>query len=155
MPRGGKRNPPGGRPPKPPEERKQLITVRLPPAVAQWARQKQNTSSYITQILEAQMYNRYEVIEDNGGGMYLFVFDDTDQAVLGIENIEYCTPGYLTPPLDMADVTGWDSQLDDPQAVYKNITSYEFGWAIVADQNGIYPHQMGRAAQIVYQINND
>lgn len=95
-------------------------------------------------------YN-YKVIEDNGGGMYLFFFDDDGRVILGIENIEFAQPGDLDK-ISFDEAKTWDSQLDEPQAVYDNITSYEFGWVVVADQDGVYPDRMGRAAQLVYGV---
>jgi hypothetical protein len=91
----------------------------------------------------------YQVIEDNAGGMYLFFFDG-NKVILGVENIEFVTPGDLDN-VTLDEAKTWDSQLDNPQSHYDNITSYEFGWQVVADQNGIYPAAMGRAAQIAYR----
>lgn len=96
------------------------------------------------------MSNKYQVIEDNGGGMYVFFFDG-DRVILGIENVEYAQPGDLDN-INLDEVETWDSQLDDPQAAYDNITSFEFGWSVVSDQDGVYPDRMGRAAEIVFQI---
>jgi len=55
MPRGGKRTPPGGRPPIPPGERKVKLAVSLPPDVAEWVRQKANTSKYIAELIRREM----------------------------------------------------------------------------------------------------
>lgn len=95
----------------------------------------------------------YQVIEDNGGGMYLFFFDGDDKVVLGLENIEFAAPGDLDN-ITLDEAQTWDSQLDNPQAAYDDITRYEFGWKVVADQNGVYPDGMGRAAQIVYGVDD-
>lgn len=92
----------------------------------------------------------YQVIEDNAGGMYLFFFQN-DKVILGIENIEFVTVGDLDN-VTLDEAKTWDSQLDNPQEDYDNITSYDFGYNVVADQNGIYPDKMGRAAQIVFGI---
>lgn len=35
----------------------------------------------------------------------------------------------------------------NPQAIYENLTSFEYGWKVVADNEGIYPEKMGCAAQ--------
>ena len=41
------------------------------------------------------MIEKFEVIEDNAGNMFLFFFDKNDLVVLGLENIENCEPGDL------------------------------------------------------------
>ena len=98
------------------------------------------------------MGNKYQVIEDNAGGMYLFMFDILDGTViLGIENIENVEPGDLED-VDIDDVSGWDSQLHNPQDVYDEFLNSEFGYEVVADQNEVYPDRMGRAAQMVFNI---
>ena len=55
MSRGGKRNPPGGRPPKPPGEKAQKILISLPPDVVEWVRAKDNTSGYIAKLIRREM----------------------------------------------------------------------------------------------------
>lgn len=92
----------------------------------------------------------FKVIEDNAGGMYLFFFSG-DTVILGVENIELATPGDLDN-ITLDEAKTWDSQLSDPQVTYDDITSHEFGWKVVADDKGIYPERMGRAAQRVYQV---
>ena len=76
---------------------------------------------------------RYEVIEDNGGGLYKFIFDEAGNI---IEN-------------------EWDNCGADPQEEYSQITSYEYGWKIVADNDGIYPRRMGGAARAEFAITED
>ena len=44
-------------------------------------------------------------------------------------------------------VIDWEGNEENPQAVYDNITSFEYGWEIVADNDGIYPDKMGCAAR--------
>jgi hypothetical protein len=96
---------------------------------------------------------KYQVIEDNGGNMYLFFFEE-DKVILGFTDIEFVEPGDLDN-ISLNDALDWDNPLSDPQKVYNNIISYEFGWDVVADQDGIYPDLMGRAAQIVYHIETE
>ena len=93
----------------------------------------------------------YQVIEDNSGSMYLFFFDKNDKPILGIENIEYAQPGDLDN-ITLSEARTWDSQLFQPGKAYNNITSFNFGWQVVADQDGVYPDRMGRAAQILFKI---
>lgn len=98
--------------------------------------------------------NNYQVIEDNAGGMYLFFFGPDDQVILGVENIEYAQPGDLDQ-ITLDEARTWDSQLTDPQAHYDELTSFDLGWSIVADQNGVYSTYMGRAARIVFGVEDN
>ncbi len=100
------------------------------------------------------MKHSYQVLEDNGGGMFLFFFDENDKVVLGIENIEYAEPGDLDN-ITLDEASGWESQLNDPAKAYKSITRYEFGWEVVADENGTYPDRMGGAALILFRVSED
>jgi hypothetical protein len=99
------------------------------------------------------MHHKYEVIEDNAGGMYLFFFDIDGRVILGLESIEHAEAGYLDY-ITFSEAKTWDSQLGDPQATYDNLTAYEFGWKVVAQDGEIYPERMGRAAQIVYGVDD-
>jgi len=99
----------------------------------------------------------YEVLEDNAGGLYLFVFDG-DKIKFGFENFEY-SPVSLVGCLDELDngagendVSGWEGQLPDPQADYASLTGHEFGWEPVARNTGsgreLFPDRMGVAATL-------
>lgn len=106
---------------------------------------------------------RYQVIEDNGGGLYLFVFGGRGKIVYASSGHEY-RPGSLTsddlPALEAGyDTATWESNEDDPQAAYNTLTSYEYGWQIVAEggpgRRKLYPGRMGRAAQIEFGVTDD
>lgn len=99
---------------------------------------------------------RYEVIEDNGGGLTLVVFN-----IAG--NVEYIHTGYehslyqLSEDLERLKtgdnlVKNWEGNEENVLALYENITSFEYGWKIVADNNGIYPEKMGVAACLEFKI---
>ncbi len=98
------------------------------------------------------MKNTYQIIEDNGGNLYLFVFDPADNVVGGIENLEYAQPGeynevkngLASDPLQ--EIGGWDGHMDDPQATYDKLTSYQYGWQVVCD-NGVISEHLGAAAE--------
>ena len=105
---------------------------------------------------------RYEVIEDNGGGLHLAVFDDNNKVAYIHSGYEY-TKGSLVSSIeelksDNNCMENWDGNCGgvkwefgtDPQALYDNITSYEYGWKIVADNNGIYSDKMGYAAKFEF-----
>ena len=105
---------------------------------------------------------KYQVIEDNGGGLHLFVFRGR-RVVFAGHDYEF-NPGDLSkydlPGLDAGDDTAtWESSAT-PQADYANLTSHEYGWEIVADgrvgqQYKLYPDRMGRAAQIEFGVTED
>lgn len=106
---------------------------------------------------------RYQVIEDNGGGLYLFVFGGRGRIVYASSGHEY-RPGSLTdddlPALEAGyDTTTWEGE-HDPQAAYSALTGYEYGWQIVAEggigrQRKLYPGRMGRAAQLEFGVTDD
>lgn len=110
-------------------------------------------------MLNNQIKNQvnYEVIEDNGGGLYLAVFDSNGSCVYLHDGYEY-VPGQLTADIKAivngADpsIDGWDGNAEDPQCVYDAITSYQYGWAIVADNTSIYPDHMGGTAQAEFGV---
>ena len=99
------------------------------------------------------------MIEDNGGGLTLAVFDKND-------NVEYLHSGYeqrkgqLTEDLQALKdgdnpVTDWEGNEDDPQAVYDNIVSYEYEWEVVVDNDGIYYDKMGSSAHYEFGYGKD
>lgn len=113
---------------------------------------KMNTSKY-----------DYTVIEDNGGGLHLFLFrPGTEKIVMGFTGFEY-SPGNLVPALDLLDdgdnARSWDGKMDDAQAQWDYIHSHEFGYQVIAySENGertIKPEKMGRAGQIEFGIETE
>lgn len=117
----------------------------------------------------------YKVIEDNGGGLALVIYSKDG------ETIEYIHTGYeynhgqLTEDLENLKngddpVKYWDgNELDDTDAINERkeifpdteVTDLEFwfpweqkgqGWEIVADNDGIYPEDMGAAAREEFGI---
>jgi len=103
----------------------------------------------------------YQVIEDNGGGLHLAVFDD-DVCIYYGSGYEH-RPDHLQE--DIAALysgrhplqDGWESDLPDgytPQQLYDELTSYEYGWEIIADDAGVYPERMGAAGRIVFGLDN-
>lgn len=97
---------------------------------------------------------RYQVLEDNAGGMHLFFFTEDGQVILGVENIEHVQPGDLDN-VTLENARTWDSQIENSQKAYGEMVGFEFGYQVVADQYGVYPDRMGRAAQRVYGIETE
>lgn len=99
---------------------------------------------------------KFEVIEDNGGGLTLVTFDENGCVDYLHTGYEYVA-GNLIMDLEALKngdnpVEDWDGNEEDPQAVYDDMTSYECGWEIVADNDGIYPDNMGAAASMEFGI---
>ena len=97
------------------------------------------------------MWHQY--IEDNGGGLYLFIFDANDKVLAGIENLEYAQAGEWHDVKDglaadpLVEVGGWDGHLDNPQEAYNSLVREQLGYEIVCQSGKLYPDSMGRAAQ--------
>ena len=104
----------------------------------------------------------YKVVEDNGGGLALYVFDKDGQVIFGSSGYEY-SPGHLTEDLDALDqgddTSTWESNMDDPQEAWEDYDRWEYGWKIVAEgergERTLYPDRMGRAAQIEFKIEDE
>ena len=103
------------------------------------------------------MEHEYTFIEDNGGGLYVFVFYG-DQCVAGIENLEYASEGEWASVKaglkenPLAEVGGWEGHLDDPEKTYARLTERGYGYEVVADSHGMYPLRMGRAASRYFGV---
>jgi hypothetical protein len=108
----------------------------------------------------------YQVIEDNGGGLALYVFDEggIDGGKVIFAHISYDGgKGQLTTDLDNldagGDVTVWDGCDDEPQALYDDLDNFEAGWQKVAEgadgKRTLYPTLMGTAAKLEFGIDRD
>lgn len=90
----------------------------------------------------------WQVIEDDGGTLYLVVFDG-DRVIYFASGQE--VHGTLLDDLAALrggdDTSDWEQQTADPQAAYDELTSYESGWAVIADQDGVYVDRMGAAGR--------
>lgn len=99
---------------------------------------------------------RFFVIEDNGGGLTLVVFGNDGNVEYLHSGYEYGTTGRLVCDLKALKQSGstedWDGNAEDPQAEYDDMTSYPCGWEVVADNYGIYPDVMGRAAAAEFGV---
>lgn len=119
---------------------------------------------------------KYNVIEDNGGGLTLVVFSTDGEVIYMHTGYEYAEPKQLLDDIqalkDGDDPAGWDgcAEPDEIPAYYdddnnavmcKNLdevydSQFAFehyrngGWCIVADQNQLYPDKMGGSALRVF-----
>ena len=70
----------------------------------------------------------YQVIEDNGGGLTLVVFDDNNKVEYLHNGYEY-NHGQLKQDLNALEsgddpLTDWEGNTENPQEVYNQMTSY-------------------------------
>lgn len=118
------------------------------------------------------MQSRYEyqVIEDNGGGLHLFVFGDgginDGRVIYAGTNFEY-NDGSLRSTLDALDAGepthGWEDgmmgEMGDPHKFYDQFEPGTLGWAIVAQgadgKRTLFTREMGSSAQREFQIERD
>jgi len=114
------------------------------------------------------MAKKYEYIyvEDDGGGLYLYVLDADDNVLAGIHNLEYANTGEWRNVRDalnadaLATVSEWEGQMgpDNDYGVDLPAT-----WAdvdaraeeLVCIDGTLYPDRMGRAAQRYFGVEND
>lgn len=94
----------------------------------------------------------YQVLEDGGGTLYLAVFDSNEDIVFfsgGFEHDAKNLRSSIEAVENGDDTSGWDTNgmgQEQMQEAYDSLTAHEHGWAVVADDEGIYYGRMGRAA---------
>jgi hypothetical protein len=105
---------------------------------------------------------RYQVIEDNGGGLHLYIFD-RNKCIYAHSGYEY-SPGQLSQDISALmegeDPRQWEGGEENPEEEYLSwVDGNPYGWQTIArgNENGIsyYPHRMGRAAQLEFKIKNE
>lgn len=107
----------------------------------------------------------FQVIEDNGGGLYLLIFNEDREIIYMSTNFEY-NRGELTKSL--VEIMGeksseiktiishWETSYDenswDIQEEYEKLTQDKIGCFTIVDNLGIYPALMGNAGAIEFKI---
>lgn len=104
----------------------------------------------------------YKVIEDNGGGLTLVVFAQDGETIEFIHTGYEYNQGWLAENLEAlksGDNPGedWDNNelgSENPKDLESWFPWNEKGieWNVVADNDGIYPENMGEAAKIEFGI---
>ena len=103
----------------------------------------------------------YQVLEDNGGGLHLAVFDG-DACIWYASGHEH-HPGGLQEDIAALKEGShpikdkWESDLPDgytAQQLYDELTSYEYGWEIITDESDTYPDRMGAAGRTVFGLDD-
>lgn len=108
--------------------------------------------------------NTYQLIEDNAGGLHLFVCtaqtnefifagrmspDDVQAAIANIDEARVWDEDMelLADYLKVDTITTPEQVYIARVAYYADLTRDTHGWAVVADEHGVYPDNMGAAAQ--------
>ena len=99
---------------------------------------------------------RFEVLEDNGGGLHLVVFNKNGKATYFHSDYEFCK-GQLTEDLERL------RQGENPAKDWEgnHLENYDFtdedyrngGVTLVADNDGFYTDKMGSSANYEFGIN--
>lgn len=104
----------------------------------------------------------YEVIEDNGGGLHLTVFDDTGSVIFYANGYEHMPADSLRTDIEALrngdNTDGWETNgrtREEMQEAYDSLTAHAHGWTVVAGEEGIYPERMGAAARLAFGIEED
>lgn len=104
----------------------------------------------------------YEVIEDNGGGLHLTVFDGNGNVIFYANGYEHMPADSLRTDIEALrngdNTDGWETNgmtREEMQEAYDSLTAHEHGWSVVADNDGIYYERMGAAAMLAFGIEGD
>lgn len=112
---------------------------------------------------------KFNVIEDNGGGLSLVVFAEDGETIEYIHSGYEFDPGQLSGDLENLKngddpAKDWEGNLlEDDEAVSAMEAPEDLeswfpqdqkgpGWEVVSDNDGIYPESMGTAAKIEFKI---
>lgn len=100
-------------------------------------------------------FGSFCVIEDNAGGLYLFVRDEKGEVAFGFYqdpvNADACAVD-VKALLEGSNPADWDNPLEDPAAEREKFEQYSGGWKVVvtcdAGERPVYDYsRMGRSAQ--------
>lgn len=99
---------------------------------------------------------KFQAIEGNAGDLYLFVFDENGKVVWGYEGYEY-NPGELVNDIQLIKdgvdpENEWEGNVENPEKAYDFILSHAEVYGVVADNDGIYPENMGVEAMYEFGI---
>jgi hypothetical protein len=104
-------------------------------------------------------------MEDNGGGLYLLIFNEDLEPIYMSTNFEY-NRGELTkalveimgetPSQIKTIISSWETSYDlnswDIMEEYEKLTQDKIGCFTIVDNQGIYPALMGNAGAIEFKI---
>ena len=91
---------------------------------------------------------KFAVYEDNGGGLHLVVWDKTK--IYAFHGYEYAHGNLATDLKTLKDegfnVKHWDNE-EDGKEFLKEVQQSQYGYTLVADNDGIYWDDMGGSAK--------
>lgn len=113
------------------------------------------TDHRIMQTVIKRIKKKFIIIEDNCGGLTLVVFDDNGSISYLRTGYEYIL-GQLTNDLielaNGSDPSTWYNCEENPEEIYNDFLSHEYGWEIIADNDGLYSSKMGAAGRLEFGI---
>ena len=111
---------------------------------------------------------KFNVIEDNGGGLALVVFAQDGETVEYLHSGYEYNPGQLSEDLDALKAGAdpaleWDNnevdgaEIENPEDLESWFPWNQrgIGWEVVADDEEIYPEKMGYAAKEEFSIKEE
>ena len=107
----------------------------------------------------------FQVMEDNGGGLHLLIFNEDLEPIYMSTNFEY-NKGELTkalveimgetPSQIKTIISSWETSYDlnswDIQEEYEKLTTDKIGVFTIVDNQGIYPALMGNSGCIEFRV---
>ena len=112
----------------------------------------------------------FQVMEDNGGGLYLLIFDEDREIIFLSGEYEYEHTILTNALIDISNktideaksiVNSWKTNINDFNnnrsnldytSVYEKLTQDRVGVFTIVDNLGIYPALMGNAGTIEFKI---
>lgn len=96
---------------------------------------------------------KFAVYEDNGGGLHLVVWDKTK--IYAFHGYEYAH-GNLAEDLKTLlnkgfNINNWDNE-EDGKSFLKEVENSQYGYELVADNEGIYWDDMGGNAKYEFKV---
>ena len=116
------------------------------------------TDHRIMQTILKRIKKKFIIIEDNGGGLTLVVFDDNGSISYLRTGYEYILGRLTNDLIELAngsDPSTWYNCEENPEEIYNDFLFHEYGWEIIADNNGLYPDKMGAAGRLEFGIEID
>lgn len=105
---------------------------------------------------------KYEVYEDNAGGLYLFILDNKGKAVEAFDKFEHQGKGALASAInEISDYKSWDNCISERikdnrygdvksvEKLYTEICS-DTSNMLIADNQGVYADRFGIAGKLAF-----